>query len=340
VAERLLASLREPFDAGGTSHSVRASIGMAPAVPGQATSEETLRNADVAMYWAKDRGKGTVALYEAGLHAAALDRMTFISDLQRAIREDELVLHYQPTVDLVGGTISGFEALVRWQHPERGLLSPYHFITVAEQSGLIVPLGRWVLREACRAGAAMESTPHRPSVAVNISAQQLALPDFVEEVVAVLSATGMPARRLVLEITESVILDDLEGVVAALSALRDLGVRIAIDDFGTGYSSLSYLSQLPLDVLKIDKSFVDRICDRTLDTSLVEAIIMMSQGMGLTTVAEGVEEVDQAQWLRANRCSLGQGYLWSRPVELAAARELLTLTPEQLAPDEPSLRIA
>jgi len=323
VALRLLDALAVPVAVDEHLHPVRASIGMAVAVPGEATGEETLRNADVAMYWAKDRGKSTVAVYEAGLHAEALERMALRGELQRAIREDQLTLHYQPTVDLATHRITGFEALVRWNHPTRGLLPPLEFIPVAEQSGLIVPLGSWVLLAACRAGAGMQSDWHQPTMAVNIAAQQLAKPDFVEEVVDVLRRTRMPAERLVLEITESVLLDDMVGTIATLARLRDRGIRVAIDDFGTGYSSLSYLDQLPVDVLKVDKSFVDKVCADASDTRLVEAIITMSHTMRLTTVAEGVEQPEQAAWLKHARCSLGQGFLWSRPVELDAARELL-----------------
>jgi diguanylate cyclase (GGDEF)-like protein/PAS domain S-box-containing protein len=327
VADRLLAALAAPVAVGEHTHSVRASIGMAVATPGESTGEETLRNADVAMYWAKDRGKGTVAVYEAGLHAEALARLALRGELQRAIREEQLVLHYQPTVDLDTQRITGFEALVRWQHPLRGLLPPAEFIGVAEQSGLIVGLGSWVLREACRAGASMQSDWQQPSMAVNIAAQQLTRPDFVEEVVEVLRATRMPAERLVLEITESALLDDLDDLantVATLARLRDRGIRVAIDDFGTGYSSLSYLAQLPVDVLKVDKSFVDQLGGSGTDTSLVEAILTMSRSLRLATVAEGVEEPEQAAWLRTARCSMGQGFLWSRPVDLSSARELLT----------------
>jgi diguanylate cyclase (GGDEF)-like protein len=323
VANRLLRALSVPVVVDGHHHPVRASIGMAEALPGEATGDEVLRNADVAMYWAKDRGKATVAVYEAGLHAEALERLALRSELQRAIRDGQLVLHYQPTVDLDTQTITGFEALVRWDHPVRGLLFPADFIRVAEQSGLIVPLGSWVLREACRAGAALQSAWQQPTISVNVAAQQLARADFVDEVVDVLKLTRMPSSKLVLEITESVLLDDMEGTVAALARLREQGVRVAIDDFGTGYSSLSYLSQLPVDVLKVDKSFVDQVGAGGTDTSLVEAIIKMGRSMRLTTVAEGVEQAEQAAWLRGVRCSLGQGFLWSRPVELPAARDLL-----------------
>jgi EAL domain-containing protein (putative c-di-GMP-specific phosphodiesterase class I) len=319
----------------GTSHSVHASIGMTEATPGDSDCTQTLRNAEVAMYWAKDRGKCTVAIYEAGLHAAALDRMALRGELQRAIREEQLVLHYQPTVDLDTQQITGFEALVRWNHPTRGLLPPSEFIRVAEQTGLIVPLGSWVLREACRAGAGMQSDAHQPSMSVNIAAQQLAKPEFVDEVFEVLHSSGLPAERLVLEITESMLLDDIEHSVRALARLRGRGVRVAIDDFGTGYSSLSYLAQLPVDVLKVDKSFIDQVCGTGGDTSLVEAIIAMSRSMKLVTVAEGVEQPEQAAWLQLARCALGQGYLWSKPVDLPSARRLLTASTAVSSPVTP-----
>ena len=325
VAERLLESFAVPVSVDGQLHSVRASIGMTEATPGEAVPDETLRNADVAMYWAKDRGKSTVAVYEAGLHAEALGRLALHGELQRAIRDEQLVLHYQPTVDLDTQRITGFEALVRWNHPTRGLLPPAEFIRVAEQTGLIVPLGSWVLREACRAGADMQSERHQPSMSVNIASAQLAKPDFVEEVLEVLHSSGMPPERLVLEITESMLLDDMEHSIRSLSRLRERGIRVAIDDFGTGYSSLSYLAQLPVDVLKVDKSFIDQVCSNNgNDTSLVEAIIAMSRSMRLVTVAEGVEQPEQAAWLQLAQCTMGQGFLWSRPVELTAARELLT----------------
>ena len=322
VADRLQQVLHTPVEVGGGRHSVHASIGIAEAMPGETTGEDALRNADVAMYWAKDRGKGTVAVYEPDLHALALDQLALRSELQIAIRNDQLRLHYQPTVDLKTGEIAGFEALVRWQHPTRGLVPPGDFIPVAEQSGLVVPLGSWVLREACLAGLTLQHGTHAPSIAVNIAAAQLALTSFVEEVLEVLQETGMPADRLVLEITEGTLLDDKPAIVDTLARLRERGVRVAIDDFGTGYSSLAYLADLPVDVLKIDKAFVDQVGSDG-DDSLVPAILAMAQNLRLTTVAEGVEQVAQAEWLGAANCALGQGYLWSRPVELDDARALL-----------------
>jgi diguanylate cyclase (GGDEF)-like protein/PAS domain S-box-containing protein len=323
LAERLLTDLREPIDVDGTELPVTISIGIAPAVPGEFSSEDVLRNADVAMYWAKDRGKSTVAVYDSGLHAEALDRLELRSDLQRALRDDELVLHYQPTVELATGRITGFEALVRWQHPTRGLLGPLSFVPMAEESGLIVRLGRWVLVEACRTAAGLQTDPRRPSMAVNISAQQLVLPDFVEDVMRALGESGLPPDRLVLEITESIVLQDLDAVIPRLTLLRERGVRVAIDDFGTGYSSLAYLTDLPIDVLKVDKSFIDRVGSDPQGASVTEAIITMSRSMNLSTVAEGVEDAEQAEWLRSVRCAIGQGYYWSRPVDLAGVRRLL-----------------
>ncbi len=325
LAERVLAVACEPVEVDGVLLNVTASVGMAQAVPGEATSEEVLRNADVAMYWAKDRGRSTLASYDSALHQAALDRLALRADLQRALRaRDELVLHYQPTVELSTGRITGFEALVRWQHPERGLLSPAFFVPMAEEIGLIVQLGSWVLREACRAGGQLQADWRRPSMAVNISAQQLSRENFVEEVTTALADARLPADRLVLEITESIVLQDLDAVIPRLTALRDRGVRVAIDDFGTGYSSLAYLSDLPIDILKIDKSFIDRVAiGDDQGASVTEAIIAMSRSMNLATVAEGVELAEQAQWLLGSGCTIGQGYFWSRPVELAAVRELL-----------------
>jgi EAL domain-containing protein (putative c-di-GMP-specific phosphodiesterase class I) len=323
VAERLQKVLAEPLVTEGRILAVRASIGLALAIPGEITSEEALRNADVAMYLAKDRGKSAIAVYEAALHAEALERLELRGELQRALRREELLLHYQPTIDLKTGEIVGFEALVRWQHPTRGFLPPNVFIPVAESSGLIVPLGSWVLRTACRAAAGMQDAQHQPSMSVNVAAQQLSQPGFVHEVLAVLAESGLPADRLCLEITESVVLQDLDAITSRLNALRSLGIRIAIDDFGTGYSSLAYLSHLPVDVLKVDKSFVDRITVDRQDASLTEAIIAMSRSMRLTTVAEGVEDDGQAAWLAGAQCTYGQGYLWSRPVVLTEAVRML-----------------
>jgi EAL domain-containing protein (putative c-di-GMP-specific phosphodiesterase class I) len=257
------------------------------------------------------------------LDERARDRQARRAELRRAVADAELLLHDQPTVDLTTATITGFEALVRWDHPARGLLPPAEFVPLAEQCDVILGLGDWVLAEACRAGAELQSDGFRPTMAVNIAARQLAAPAFVERVTAALADAGLPADRLILEITETVVLDDMTAVVARLSALRALGVRIAIDDFGSGYNSLSYLSQLPVDMLKVDKSFVDQVCADPHGAAVAEGIIAMSRTMKLRTVAEGVELPEQASWLRRAACAQGQGFLWSRPVDLDAARSLL-----------------
>ncbi|SDJ42093.1 PAS domain S-box-containing protein/diguanylate cyclase (GGDEF) domain-containing protein [Frankineae bacterium MT45] len=323
IAERMQAVLEQPFQIDGREVTVGASIGLAHAVTGEVTAEVALRNADVAMYMAKDRGKSAIAVYEAQLHSEAMQRLELRADLQRALTRSELVLHYQPTIDLVTTEIVGFEALVRWQHPTLGLLGPDKFIPMAEETGLIVPLGAWVLREACIAAADMQRPELSPKMSVNVSSQQLSEPGFVEQVTELLAETQLPSELLVLEITETVVLRDLDAVTPRLTALRDLGVRIAIDDFGTGYSSLAYLTQLPIDLLKVDKSFVDHVTTNAQAASLAEAIIALSHSMKFTTVAEGIEESAQADWLRGLNCAYGQGYLWSRPVPLSDARTLL-----------------
>lgn len=323
LAEQIRRALLPPVVIGDQVISVQTSIGLAQALPGELTAEQVLRNADVAMYLAKESGKSGIAVYEPRRHSETLNRLELRADLQRALTRSELVLHYQPTIDLATGRIVGFEALVRWQHPTRGLLGPNMFIPIAEESGLIQPLGTWVLREAITAAAGMQRIGVRPTMSVNVSSQQLVQDNFVDLVLDALASTGLASDRLVLEITETVVLRDLEQVSPRLAALRERGIKIAIDDFGTGYSSLAYLSHLPVDVLKVDKSFVDRVTIDAHDASLAEAIISLSQSMNFTTVAEGVEQKEQASWLLGARCDLGQGYLWSKPVDLDTAHRIL-----------------
>jgi EAL domain-containing protein (putative c-di-GMP-specific phosphodiesterase class I) len=261
---------------------------------------------------------------------ARLDRR---EQLERAIEGEELVLHYQPIVDLDGGGPVGFEALVRWQHPERGLLGPGEFIPLAEETGLIVPLGAWVLRHACHAAA---QWPDAPYLSVNVASAQLQEEGFVDEVACALADSGLEARRLVVEVTES----SLVGETAAgrLQALRRLGVRLAIDDFGTGYSSLDYLRRFPMDVLKIDRSFVDRLgAGDAEDETLVRTIVRLGQRFGMQTVAEGVENAAQVAVLREMSCDYGQGYFLSRPLPSAEATRLLETGLPALAPASPSL---
>ncbi len=345
IATDLLGSISRPMTVDGRELTIRASIGLAANTGGATTNEELLRNADVAMYLAKDSGKGTSAVYQPQLHAVALERLQVRAELQRAIRSDELVLHYQPTVELRSGQVSGFEALVRWNHPVRGLLGPGEFVPVAEQSGLIHPLGSWVLRSACEAAARMfRNAPagRRLTMSVNVATPQLGRKDFVDEVLGVLSDSGLPPTQLTLEITESALLRDLDLIVNRLEALRAAGVRISIDDFGTGYSSLAYLRNLPVDILKVDKTFVDRLTTDAKDAALTSAILAMSSSLKLATVAEGVEEPSQAKWLSDARCQYGQGYLWSRPVPFDQARDMLRRNPtaDTQGPTTPSRVLA
>jgi len=327
VAARVHEVLAAPAVAAGHHLAVRASIGLADAPPEGASGADLLRNADVAMYLAKDGGKHGTAVYEPGLHSAALDRLQLRADLERALLADELVLHFQPTVDLTTPgtpTVQGFEALVRWQHPVRGLLPPGAFVPLAEESGLIVALGTWVLGEACRAAVTLQHPDRRPiSMSVNVAVPQLTEPGFVELVTGTLARTGLSPDRLVLEITETAVLAGADVVAPLLARLRAVGVRIAIDDFGTGYSSLAHLRDLPVDVLKVDKSFVDHVVSSEQGASLAEAIIAMGHSLHLSTVAEGVEDAGQAAWLTAAGAGSGQGYLWSRPVPLDQAARLL-----------------
>ncbi|WP_299443087.1 bifunctional diguanylate cyclase/phosphodiesterase [uncultured Phycicoccus sp.] len=323
VTHRVLEGLSAPIEVDGRVWTVHASVGIATAVAGESTGEELLRNADIAMYWAKEQGKGSISVYDPMRHAASLDVVALQNQLISAMETGELVLLFQPTVDLESRAVTGYEALVRWQHSERGMLSPAEFVPAAERSGLVVPLGSWVLREACRAAMTLSADSAGPTISVNVSSQHLVRPGFVTEVADILADTGLPAVRLVVEVTESVLLDDFEAAENALNGLRDLGVWIAIDDFGTGYSSLSYLSQLPVDILKVDKSFIDRVCSEDHAASVTLAILEMSRSLRLLTIAEGIETEEQATWLAERGCVRGQGYLWSRPVPLADARAQL-----------------
>jgi diguanylate cyclase (GGDEF)-like protein/PAS domain S-box-containing protein len=323
VADRVTGLFDRPFVIDGSELFVHASIGIAFSGPGDGRSpDDLLRDADIAMYEAKRSGKGTFQLFEVGMRVAASERLSLRADLQRAVENGELFLHYQPIVGVVDGVVKGVEALVRWQHPQRGLVPPLDFIPFAEESGLIVPIGRWVLSEACRTAALWDS-PDAPSISVNVSAVRFRHAGFVEELKEVLEESGLPPERLVIEITESALVEDVERVVDRLEELKALGVQLAIDDFGTGYSSLSYLKDFRVDVLKIDKAFIDSIALGPEDSALARAVMRLGQSLGLTIVAEGVEEDEQADVLRRLGCPLAQGYLFSRPVDAAAVAGLI-----------------
>nr|MBA2381445.1 bifunctional diguanylate cyclase/phosphodiesterase [Chloroflexota bacterium] len=325
TADRILAELRAPFELGNRDWYVNASLGIALAWPGLATPGDVFREAEVALVRAKSSPGQRYVLFEPQMSAATLERVELENDLQRALDRDELRLHYQPLVDLASDRIVGVEALVRWEHPTRGLIPPLSFIPVAEETGLIVPIGRWVLETACRqARRWLEELPDSPLVmSVNLSVRQFAQPSLVDDIRAVLEETGLPAGRLELEITESVLLDEGEASATACRAIRALGVGLVLDDFGTGYSSLSYLRRLPLDTIKIDRSFVDGIDGDNSNLPIVEAVIALAHALGIEVVAEGIETVGQLDRLRELVCDRGQGYYYARPQPPEALRKLL-----------------
>jgi len=324
VAERVVAAMRAPVTLEGREVRIGTSVGIARGAR-DATAEELLRNADVALYRAKELGKNRHATFSPEMHQAVLDRLDMQTELRHALERQEFAVVYQPIVDLGSGQVTGAEALVRWHHPRRGLVAPDAFIGLAEETGAIVGMGRWVLGEACRqaarwtalaAGASPDEAAElaRFEVAVNVSGRQLQRPEFVGEVAEALAEAGLAPRRLVLEITESVLMADTEATLERLHALKALGVQLAIDDFGTGYSSLAYLHRFPIDVLKLDKAFVGGVAGGGKDAALARAILALGDALGLRTVAEGVETAEQRGYLLGLGCQSGQGYLFSRPV--------------------------
>ena len=315
VARRITDTLRTPFTVDGQEILVRGSLGLAIASSDVRNADKLLRNADLAMYRAKAAGEGGFERYDPEMHVDLVERLQLEADLRRAIDRSELVLHYQPIVEMATGTVCGVEALVRWRHPTRGLVAPTSFIPIAEDSGLIVPLGHWVLQEACRQAAlwCQKVAPAGLTISVNISAGQLR-PGFADQVASILEETGLPAESLVLEMTESVLMDHTEENLAFFTAFKEMGVGLAIDDFGTGFSSLSYLHRFPVDVLKIDRSFVDELGDSPGDRALVMTIVQLGRTLHMRTVAEGIETEVQARALEEMGCEQGQGYYFSRPV--------------------------
>ena len=328
LAGRILTALRAPLALVGREIVVSASIGIALGDAGAGGASALLRDADTAMYRVKRGGGAGAALFDRGMSAAAVARLERESDLRRALAAGELALAYQPKVELRTGRIAGVEALVRWHHPREGLIPPADFIGLAEETGLILPLGQWALAEACRqARAWLDRWPGRPPLvmSVNLSARQFRQPGLAAAIADVLRETGLPASSLQLEITESTVMDDLDAAVATLRELRARGLRLALDDFGTGYSSLSYLKRFPLDVLKIDKSFVAGLGRDAEDTAIVGAVIALAHILGMQVTAEGVETAEQAHLLRELACELGQGYLFARPLAPAGLESWLDL---------------
>ncbi|MFF5225656.1 putative bifunctional diguanylate cyclase/phosphodiesterase [Dactylosporangium sp. NPDC000521] len=329
LATRIIDALDLQFDIDNTEIHVRGSIGIALTGPDAADADQLMRNADLAMYRAKAAGEGTFARYDPAMHSGLVDRLQLAADLRRALEgtegTGELVLYYQPTIDLRSGSITGFEALVRWNHPVRGMISPADFIPLAESTGLIRALGQWVLAEACRQGVEWGADdPDRVlTMAVNVSGRQFDQTDLPAIVAGVLADTGLQPERLCLEMTESVLMTDTEENLEVLLSLKAIGVRLAIDDFGTGYSSLAYLRRFPVDTLKIDRSFVERIGGATPDAALARTIVQLGQSLGMATVAEGIEQYAQFLALRRMGCDLAQGYYFSRPLPAHEAGALL-----------------
>ena len=325
VAERIVDSLRIAFLISDTEVEIGGSIGIAAARVGREKADELLRNADVAMYQAKSSGKRRVAIFEPTMHAEIVARQALSAELARSLGKGELVLLYQPILDLRKGQATGVEALVRWRHPTRGLMGPDEFIPLAEETGVIVALGSWVLDEACRQVAEWSeavSTGAPITMTVNLSAQQLQEPTFVEDLRERIVRTGLDPRQLVLEMTETVMFHDTSTTIARLEAIRELGVRVAIDDFGTGYSSLGYLRRFPVDILKIAKEFIGQT-DSPEEWPFAAAIIALGRALGLTIIAEGIEEPGQLAHLRGLGCELGQGYFFSVPLDADAAGRFL-----------------
>jgi diguanylate cyclase (GGDEF)-like protein len=320
IANRVSAAFAEPYSMGGVEHFVSASIGIAVGRPtrGEPVGAESLiRDADAAMYRAKERGRARSELFDAEMRARAARRLEVERDLRDAVAKEELLLHYQPLVDIRNGEIVSFEALLRWEHPRRGVLEPEEFISVAEDCGLIGPIGRWVEQTACL--QAVEWQQARPDqrpldVSINVSARQIAHRELADSVADVLARTGLEPSHLQLEVTESILVEESAMATTTLEALSELGVRLILDDFGTGYSSLPYLSRFPFDALKIDRSFIEGLGVEQERTAIVEAIIGMARALSLDAIAVGVESEVQLAELRRLGCDYGQGHLFSRPL--------------------------
>jgi EAL domain-containing protein (putative c-di-GMP-specific phosphodiesterase class I) len=328
LAERLLAEIRRPMRLASRDVGTTLSVGVATS-PGAADvpAEQLLRNADLAMYAAKRSGRNAYAVFEPAMYRSVLEEAQQRVDMERGLAENQFVVLYQPVVDMHTQRLTAVEALVRWQHPDQGLLGPYTFIATAEANGLIVPLGRWVLREACAQLAHWQrATPAAADLVmhVNLSARQFQDTGLVADVAAAIADAGIDAASLTLEITESMLVQDIDGAIETLQALRRLGVHLAIDDFGTGYSSLSYLKRLPVDIIKIDRSFVEQVDTDANDTALVDAVVGLGQALHLQTVAEGIETDGQWERLKEIGCDHGQGFLFGRPGDAEVVEQLLS----------------
>jgi diguanylate cyclase (GGDEF)-like protein/PAS domain S-box-containing protein len=327
-AKRILLSLNAPHSIAGEQglQHIDGSIGISVYPEDGEDAEMLIKNADTAMYHAKENGRNNFQFFTADMNLKAVERQSLEGGLRRALGREEFLLHYQPKVNLDTGEITGVEALIRWQQPERGLVFPAQFVPIAEDCGLIVQIGRWVLREACTQARAWQNAGLPPlPIAVNVSAVEFREKGFVEGVRTILLETGLEARYLELEVTEGVLMEDAESTASVLQKLKTMGVHLAVDDFGTGYSSLSYLRQFPIDVLKIDQSFIHQITSDPDDSSIVSAIIHMGKSLKHLVIAEGIETQEQRAYLQTQRCTEGQGYLFSRPLAAAQFAHLLQM---------------
>lgn len=323
--QRVLHEVSQPWKANDLDFQITCSIGLTLCPDDGRDAETLLKNADSAMYKAKELGRNNFQYFSAEMNTSVTDRLELLNRLRQAITNEDFVLHYQPKVSLASHRIVGAEALVRWNSAHSGMVSPASFIPLAEETGLIIPLGIWVLRTACRQNRAWQDAGYPPiPISVNLSPRQLARGDIVEVVKRILDETGLQAQYLELEITESVMTTDVEKSFALLTQLRALGVKISLDDFGTGYSSLSYLKRFPVDTLKIDQSFVRDIATDQDSGAIVKAIISLGRNLNLTVLAEGIETQDQFRFLLANGCDEGQGYLMSKPIPNKNFVDLLT----------------
>jgi diguanylate cyclase (GGDEF)-like protein len=321
IADRIQKELTLPFDLNGYEVFISTSIGIALSTTGYDQPEEILRDADTVMYRAKALGKARYEVFDKDMHARAVTLLQLENDLRRSLERQELQVHYQPVVSLKTGRINGFEALVRWQHPHRGLVSPVEFIPIAEETGLIIPIGYWVLCEACRQISAWQEYYQASplTISVNFSGKQFSQPDLIKQIDQILQETGLDGKSLKLEITESVLIENAESAAAMFLHLKSLGVQVHIDDFGTGYSSLSYLHRFPIDGLKIDRSFVSRMGVNNENSEIVKTIMTMAHNLGMSVIAEGIETAEQLTQLRALQCEYGQGYFFSKPLKPEAA---------------------
>ncbi len=330
VAERIEEALSFPINLAGAEVTTSASMGIVTSTMSHDQPEQLLRSADMAMYRAKAAGRARYEMFDRAMHTDALERLRLETDLRRAVELGEFLLHYQPLVSLKTGRVTGLEALVRWQHPDKGLVPPGDFIAIAEETGLIVPIGKWVLFEACKQIQEWQAAHPRDeplTIGVNLSVKQFSQPDLIDQIRSALEVTGAPAASLRLEITESAIIDKGRSAVSILSRIRELGVQVYLDDFGTGYSSLSYLHGLPIDAIKIDRAFVSSMDTDEKHRRLVRTILTLAEIVGVRAEAEGISTSEQLRELRSLNCEQGQGYLFSAPIPREAVDEVLRANP-------------